>query len=62
VNQQGGDVTEREGRDDRDECLLVELACLGSSRHACVPENPPRPISRFVGGGIRVRFTGPLAD
>jgi hypothetical protein len=30
VNQQGGDVTESEGRDDRDERLLVELACPAS--------------------------------
>ena len=57
------DVTEREGRDDcDDERLLVELACLGSSSHASVPENLPRPLSRFIRGGIRIRFTGPLSD
>jgi hypothetical protein len=62
VNQQGSDVTEGEGRHDRDERLLVELACLGPSLHASVPNDLPRPLSRFVRRGIRVRIAGPLAD
>jgi hypothetical protein len=37
VNQQGSDVPEGEGRDDRDERLLVELARLGPSLHVRVP-------------------------
>ena len=37
VNQQGGDVTEGEGRHDREERLSVELARLGPSLHASVP-------------------------
>ena len=37
VNQQGGDVTEGESCQDRDERLLVELARLGASLHVRVP-------------------------
>jgi hypothetical protein len=37
VNQQGSDVTEGEGRHDREERLLVELARLGPALHASVP-------------------------
>jgi hypothetical protein len=41
VNPQGSDVTEGEGRHDRDERLLVELAFLGPSLHASVPNYLP---------------------
>ena len=41
VNQQGSDVTEGEGRHDREERLLVELARLGPSLHASVPNYLP---------------------
>ena len=41
VNQQGSDVTEGEGRHDRDERLLVELACQRPSLHAGVPNYLP---------------------
>ncbi len=41
VNPQGSDVTEGEGRHDRDERLLVELAFLGPSLHASVPTYLP---------------------
>ena len=51
VNQQGSDVTEGEGRRDRDERLLVERARLGPSLHASAPDYLPRPLSRFVRRG-----------
>jgi hypothetical protein len=55
-------ATRGEGRDDGDESLLVELARLEPSLHASVPNNLPRPFSRFVRGGVRVGVAGPVAD
>jgi hypothetical protein len=62
VNQPGSGVTEREGRDDRDKGLLVELARLGPALHAGTSNYLARPLPRFVCCGIRVRIAGPFAD
>ena len=64
VNQKGGGITQREGRDDRHERLLVgsRAACLRLSLRCSVPSNFPRPLSRFLRRGVCVRIADPLAD
>jgi hypothetical protein len=66
VNQQGGDITEGEGR-HHDE-LLVELVGYNPNPYVrpflccSAPNKFPRPLSRFVSRGVRVSIADPLAD
>ena len=69
VNQERGDITEGEGRDDRHKRLTANghhivrrIAALKPALTCGVPNNFLRPFLSIVRRGVRVRIADPLAD